>query len=171
MKKKPGYFVLPLLLLSCGTLFSQKCEVAKDPFTNERSVVSNYGDKLVYFENKGGKLKMEMVFTYAGGIDVTMAKGAEVLYKLENDQTIKLVTVNESMPKRIITQASTQLTTNYSYVFDITADELKKFAASKVVFVRFPDTKGGTTDFEGKNGKGLVKAIMKGAGCIVENLN
>ncbi|MES2679686.1 MAG: hypothetical protein V4635_07370 [Bacteroidota bacterium] len=169
MKKKFSYFVLPLVLLSSGTLFSQKCEVAKDPFTSERTVVSNYGDKIVYFENKAGKLKMEMVFTYAGGIDVTMAKGAEVLYKLENEQTVKLVSVNESLPKRIITQASTQLTTNYSYVFDITVDDLKKFAASKVVFIRFPDTKGGTSDFEGKNGKGLVKAIMKGAECMVEN--
>jgi hypothetical protein len=48
---------------------------------------------------------------------------------------------------------------------------LNAASAAKVVFIRFPDTKGGTSDFEGKNGKGLVKAIMKGAGCIVEILN
>jgi len=59
---------------------------------------------------------------------------------------------------------------DYSYLMELTKEEVFKIATSKVILVRYPDTQGGTLDYTPKGlGKIITNALFKGANCLKEN--
>lgn len=154
-------------------VFSQKCEIKSDPFTKERIVSFDFKKRSIYYELKNDVIKLEFIFNYSGELNVAVPKGTELLFKLENGETVKLLTVSQSHPKTrlIANQASASVLTNYTYVFNVNKEELSKLAISKVILVRYPDTKGDFLDFEIKvRGRKYATALYEGAQCIQSNL-
>ena len=99
-------------------------------------------------------------------------KGTEIILKLENGEILKLATAYDASPKTDASSSmySATIYTNYFYPIELTKDEVNKLATSKVVLIRYPDTQGGTRDFEPKGfTKKLADVLQKGAQCIREN--
>lgn len=159
-----------IILINCS--YSQKCSISRDPITNEAIASFNYKERKVYFEHKKGILSLEMMFTYSGELNVVIPKGSELFYKLENGEIIKLITVNNAVPNSqiIANQNSATVLTFYSYIMQITKQDLNKLANSKVVLIRFPNGKDGQQDFILKGRwKKISGAILKGAVCMLSN--
>ena len=167
--KKIDLLLTAILLLGFCNLYSQKCKVEPDPFTKENVVSFNFMSKIIYFEMKGGVVHMEIKATYNGSLKVIVPQGSEVMLKLDNDQIIKLTTSADAVPitRATATQYSASMNTDYSYVMEVSKEDIKKLAESKANLIRYPDTKGGSTDIKlsGFNGK-LANEIKKGAECI-----
>ena len=180
--------ILPLLffiLLSYNN-YSQKCEIQKDPFTDEEIVSFNFNAKTVYFELKNEKIFLEMVFHYWGERDHEFNEGTEVLLKLEDGNKMDLKTINTSKPKIEQVKSSTfvpgfggGMTTShsenftaYSFTFSLTQNELNNLAESRIEVIRIPDTdEGKYVDLKAKRKtKKKIKAVNKGAICLSENL-
>ncbi|MCZ2846206.1 MAG: hypothetical protein O2U61_06920 [Candidatus Bathyarchaeota archaeon] len=181
--------ILPLLffiVLSYNT-YSQKCEIQKDPFTNEQIVSFDFRAKTVCFQLKNERVFFEIVFHYWGERDHEFKEGTEVLLKLENGNKMGLKTINTSRPKieQItsssgyfpgygggMTMSSSENFTAYSFTFSLTPTELNKLADSKIEVIRIPDTdEGKYVDLEAKKKtKKKLKAVNKGAICLSENL-
>lgn len=163
-----------MLVISVSNVFSQKCKVGKDPFTNEKTVSSDYSHRMIYFESKGDIIQMELKFTYKGSLSTFVPAGTELLFKLENDDILKLAIKEDAPPKKKVNTdmaGYNTITSDYSYVMVLTKDELTKLATSKVVLIRYPDAQGGTLDYTPKGlGKILSNEIFKCANCIKENL-
>src|SRR5690606_38117405 len=111
--------------------FSQKCEVAKDPITGEKMITANYKDRWVYLESKKDQTKFSLLWWFSGALNETVPKGSEVIFKLENDEIIKLTTVTDADPKRNANQVG--VFTAYTYEFILDKAVLNKFASSKPV--------------------------------------
>jgi hypothetical protein len=172
--KKIYFFLLSLLLLSFTTVYSQKCKVGADPFTGEKVVSFDFSSRVIYYEYKAGITHLEMVFNYNGVLKVIVPKGTELLFKLENGEILKLVTIADAPPKTARANQSqyysTSFTSDYSYVMEVSKEDVGKLAASKVVLIRYPDTQGGTLDYSPKGlGKKLADVLFKGANCLKEN--
>ncbi|NVN17434.1 hypothetical protein GUA46_03695 [Muricauda sp. HICW] len=168
-------------------IYSQKCKTEQDPFTNEKITSFDFNDKTVYLEIKNDTITFDITFNYWGERDYEFEKKTEVSFKLENGSTIVLTTIKKSEPKienvtssngfyqgfgGIMTTSSSKNFTAYSFVFLLTESELKKFADSKIELVRIPDTdEGEYVDLKAKGRtKKKIKAIIKGANCIIEQL-
>lgn len=180
-----------LLLLSfivlSNHIYSQKCEIQNDPFSNEEIVSFDYEEKTVYFELKNDKVYFEIRFHYWGERDYTFKEGTEVLLKLEDGNKMALQTIREAQPKieKItsstgylmgfgggMTTSRSENFTAYSYTFLLTPSELDKLAESRIEVVRIPDTdEGKYVDLEAKKRtKRKLKAVNKGAICLRESL-
>jgi hypothetical protein len=162
--------VLSLFVLAVGSLHAQDCEVKQDPFTNEKTVSYNFKYQALYYELKSGIIKMEMKFHYPGELNVVIPKGTELSYKFDNGEILKLTTVVDANPQTKVASGTNGVAvyTEYSYVFHLTNEELKKLASNLVTYIRFPDTKGAYTDQ--KMDKKFPKIIREGAQCILKNL-
>ncbi|RXQ87176.1 hypothetical protein EO244_16675 [Ancylomarina salipaludis] len=160
---------LIVLALSSISAYSQKCEISKDPFTNEQIVTFNFNKRTILYELKNDTVRFEMKFRYKGEKNVLMAKGASLLYKLENEKSIKLKSVNDSYPNSYV--YANQVGTAYSLVFNVPREDLEEIANSIITVMRFPDTNGGYVDLVSKgSGKRTFKIIKKGAQCMLDNL-
>jgi len=162
------------LLMICllSPALAQKCKIGTDPFSNERTVTFDFMYKTIYYEFKGNAVRMEMKFTYNGALKVIVPAGAEVQYKFENGDMLKLTTIADAAPKTTASasQYSASFYSDYTYAFNLTREEVEKLAASKVILIRYPDTQGGTLDFKPKGfDKKLIDVLYKGANCIKEN--
>lgn len=101
-------------------------------------------------------------------------KGLKCFLNLESGEIVKLTTLSDTPPKTNVSanQFGATVYTNYSYMFELKEDDLKKMSTSPIVFVRYPDTAGGTSDFtvEQKATKKFYKKVVEGAICIQSNL-
>jgi len=170
--KKITIFLAALLLMGFSNAFSQKCKVGTDPITNEHSVSFDYANRTVFYEYKGALVNLELKFDYNGVLKVIVPQGTEIIFKLENGEIMKLVTASDAPPKTDASSSmySTTIYTNYYYPIQLSKDQVKQLATSKVVLIRYPDTQGGTRDFEPKGlTKKLADVLQKGALCIQEN--
>jgi hypothetical protein len=152
-------------------IIAQKCEVSKDPFSNEKTASFNWKGETILFELKNKILKFQIILNYDGELNVIVPKGTELLFKLANGETVKVITTVDAAPRTQVVQIENRVQTQYAYISELTKETINSLSSSKVTFLRFPDTKGGSTDFDiGKNAKKLTEAIFKGAACIKENL-
>lgn len=169
MKPIRALLVLIFIFGNLSSVFSQKCEVIKDPITGEKLIVVNYRDKWIYMENKGDVTRLQIVYTYFGDVTVVSEKGSELIIKLENDEIIKLTTSTDAMPKRQLAQGVVY--TNYTYETNLDKATLAKLAASVPMLIRLPDLQTGERDITEKwsQGKKYFKAINTGATYILAN--
>ncbi len=170
--KKISLLLLILFTIDCTQVSAQKCKVAKDPITNETIASFDFKGRMVYYEHKQGKSTLEMRFTYGGQLNVIMEKGTELIFKLENGDILKLLTVSDATPKAqvVASQYSAGVITYYSYVMAISKEDMAKLAGSKTILIRFPNGKGGQDDFIPKGrSKKIAGAIQKGAQCMMPN--
>jgi hypothetical protein len=170
--KKISFLLLCLLALSFNNGFSQKCKVGADPITNEKVASFDFSSRTVFYEYKSGVIHLEMKFTYSGSYKVIVPKETEMIFKLENGEIIKLATISDAPPKTraTATQYSAYINTDYSYLVELTKDQVTKLATSKVILIRYPDTQGGSLDYTPKGlGKIYTNVLFKGANCIREN--
>jgi hypothetical protein len=163
-----------ILFLTCffslNSIYSQDCEVKKDPFSNEEVVSYDFKKKVVCYESKQGTITLEMLFVYSGDLKIIVPQGSELSFKLENGDIIQQSTIIDASPKTDIT-SNAVIYTNYTYKIMLTKAEIEKLAGSKVILIRYPDAKGGVMDYEIKGfGKFFSKQLLKGASCIKEHL-
>jgi len=162
-------FIFLMSFMVMSSLFSQKCEEKKDPFSGDRVVTYDYGTRTIYYELKQSTIFFEIKFAYSGDYKVSVPKGSEVSFKFENGEVIKLSTVAETYPKSNVTGST--IYTNYVYRMELTKSEMLKLAESKVSVIRYPDANGGMMDWELKGlNKLYAKYIMAGANCMKEHL-
>ena len=161
--------LLAIIILTLSLSGFSQCKVEKDAFTNEKVVSYNYHNKVIYFDYRADSILFEIMFDYDGAIKVLIPAGTELMFKLENGEIIKLLTIIDSAPMSKV--ESNSIRTKYSYRMILTRDEIKKMANSYVTLIRYPDTKGGFTDAKLTGlAKKFAKAIYKGAKCIYENI-
>jgi hypothetical protein len=175
-----------LILISVKT-YSQKCKTDKDPFTNEEITFFDFNNKTVYFEIKNDTITFDIIFNYWGEREHEFNEGEEILIKLENGSKIDLKMTRKAKPKIEsitsssgfypsfgggMTTSSSENFTAYSFVFLLTKSELKMLAESEIEVIRIPDTD--EEKYIDLNDKGRtkkkIKAIKKGATCIIENM-
>lgn len=168
--KRVHFLLMVVFLLSAGAAVSQECKTEKDPFTGEKVVTANLGNRWVYFENKAGKTKFEIMFSYAGSLNTLVPKGTEILMKLKSGDVLKLHTVSDAHPK--LTAGIAGVFSGYTFETELEKVEINKLSLDKVVLIRFPDLKAGGTDLDPKapGGKGYFKAIMKSAKYLMKNI-
>jgi len=169
-----------------SNIYSQKCKVSNDPFSNERIVSFDFNNKVVYYEIKNEVVKFEIIFNYWGERNYIFEDNKDFLFKLKNGKTIVLKSTNESHPKveQISTTSqgpfptiggfsSSESFTAYSFIFNLTKDEVIEFSNSDVTIIRIPET--GSDEFSDLEAKGRTKrktkAIKKGAKCILSYID
>ena len=163
---KLAYLLLLVLIFPFTSISAQKCKVEKDVFTNESIASFDYQKKMLYFEHKGGNTTFGFQITYNGELNVIIPKGTEILFKLENDETVALTTANDAAP---ISQVSPYgVITFYTYVMELTEENVNKLAKIAISDIRYPDGKGGFIDY--KSNRKWKRIIMKGAECMSEQL-
>jgi hypothetical protein len=162
-------FIFLMSFMVISSLFSQKCEEKKDPFTGDKLVSYDYRSRTIYYELKQGSIFFEMTFGYPGDYKITVAKGSELSFKFENGDMLKLSSVADSYPKTNV--SGTTIYTNYTYRMELSKNDLLKLAESKVSLIRYPDANGSMMDWELKGlYKIYTKYMMNGAACIKEHV-
>lgn len=147
--------------------FAQKCETGKDPFTGETAQIYKLKDNSLIFENKAGKVTLTIMNGQDGERNVIIPKGSEVQMKLDNDEVIKLITINDAPPKSQL--YGYQVMTYYTYTFDVDQATLHKLADNMATLFRFPTDNGTFFDMKVKGGRigKYTKMIQKGAQCML----
>lgn len=177
LMKKTIFLSIFLFIFSASISFAQKgkCTTTTDPFSSE-TVKSYellwYGLRHMYFESKGEHIKVELRIGYSGAINVTVPKGTEFLFKMENNDIVKLLTAEDALPSTSVsgTSSMTITSTKYIYVFSPSKDDITKLAGSSLVILRYPNPQGGTIDLENKGArKKWMKGITDGAKCMLNN--
>ena len=166
MKTKTVQLIVAFLM--CATWgFSQKCKVTKDEFSGETVASFDFKDRMVYFECKGATVRLELTFDYSGELNVMVPLGSDLLFKLENGSKINKKTTVDASPKTKVV-ASAFIQTDYTYIVELSKEEVEKMATAKVTMCRYPDTKGGYLDIPIK-GK-WQGALFDGAVCMQGNI-
>ncbi|MDE5419969.1 hypothetical protein L3049_18425 [Labilibaculum sp. DW002] len=152
---------------------AQKCQVKEDPFTNEKVVSFNWKHGIVFYEYKGDEIKFGIRCNYNGEKNVVMEKGQKAFFKLDNNETMELLTCVDANPETQIraSQYAASVFTAYTFIFCLTKDELSKLAKYKMLAFRYPDTNGEYLDIilKGKKNK-YAKAVLEGGQCILSNV-
>ena len=148
------------------------CKDEKDPITGKRVIQSSYkdGDLIYKYEEGSDVIKVHWPIGYNLEQNTSFSKGAELVLKLQNGEIIKLYSINEAMPE---TSASIYgIVTRYTFIYDLTKEQLAKLASSPIVFSRYQTPTGGTKD-EGPEvwGKRVQKIFSKLAQCIHDKIN
>ena len=121
---------------------------------------------MLYFEHKGETTTFGFQISYGGELNVIIPKGTEVLFKLKNGETLTLTTMNDAAP---ISQASPYgVVTFYTYIMELTGENVNRLAKMEVSDIRYPDGKGGFLDYEAN--RKWRRIIMEGAECMSEHL-
>ncbi len=175
MKKLYTFLTAAFLLAATNVSLAQKCKTEKDAFTGEKVVSANLsasytGDKLIYLENKSGKTKFELMWSYPGSFNTMIEKGVELLFKLKDGEIIKLKTVADARPK--LGAGIGGVFTSYTFEMELEKVTLNKFSLVKIDMLRVPDLKAGSTDLDKKMpyGKLYFKAILKGSKYLMKNI-
>lgn len=176
MKKLSAYLALGgLFVFMHTTINAQKCEITSDPVTGEK--ICQFEDKrqTLKFKYTGGEeILFQVTFSFPGEQNSIIDKGTELIMKLENGTIIDLLTTEKSFPQTKVYASSTyaSVSTWYTFTFDnLSKKNVEDLAKNKIIFFRYPHPGGGTKDADVKRGKIYIKRIMKGANCILENMN
>lgn len=170
MKLKFNNILLFAIILSSMTAFSQKGKVEEDPITGEKTCVFSNKYRTLRYEYKyGEEIDFYSTFNYLGEQNVLIPKGSELFIKLKDGSIIKLHSAVDAVPQTKVSQAGVR--TDYTFLCKLSHDQVKTLAKSKIAFIRYPSTDGGTVDFKVKGlGKIYGNKITKGAIFISENL-
>lgn len=173
--KTPLVFSL-FLLFSIGSCFGQECEKQTDPFSNEK--VNSFewkagGMRTLFMESRNGKSTLEFRVGEIGSVQFTIPKGSLVQIKLETGEIIKMNTVLETqsvVSSTSINESNNVISSTYFIKTEITNDQLKKLATSKVTYMQFPDLHGGLQTYSSKELRNkFERFLMEGAKCLLEN--
>lgn len=173
--KTPLVFSLFFLnsILCC---FGQECEKQTDPFSNEK--VNSFewkagGMRTLFMESRNGKSTLEFRVGEIGSVQFTIPKGSLVQIKLETGEIIKMNTVLETqsvVSSTSINESNNVISSTYFIKTEITNDQLKKLATSKVTHMQFPDLHGGLQTYSSKELRNkFERFLMEGAKCLLEN--
>ncbi|MBL7903346.1 MAG: hypothetical protein JNK73_15210 [Bacteroidia bacterium] len=166
------------LLISAFCLYSistnaQKCVENLDPVSNKKQVIFDDENKFysTRFELKEGRLLLTKPFYYIGDVSVKVPTGTEFIFKLENGELITLKTITETIGKGSVDQTVVGgIITTFNFTFELTKEQVNKFAASPIIFIRRPKvSEGGTEDLDKKDRhvKKSKDSMQKGAACII----
>jgi hypothetical protein len=174
MKTPLTLIVLLFFTTSCS--FGQECEKQTDPFSNEK--VNSFewkagGIRTLFMESRNGKSTLEFRIGEIGSVQYTIPKESLVQIKLETGDIIKMYTLLETqsvVSSTTFTESSNIVSSTYFIKTEITIEQLKKLAASKVTFMQFPDLHGGLQTYSSKELRNkFERFLMEGAKCLTEN--
>lgn len=157
-----------LVLISCIN-YAQKCEVISDPITNEKLITVNLELKWLYIENKNGITRCDFRWWFVGAVNEIILKGSEVKFKLESGEVLSFIITQDAEPVYI--QGPLMNSTEYKYVFNMDKTALEKLSLSKVILIRFPNTKITEVDMteKSRSANKYFKAFLKGSKHILAN--
>lgn len=163
-----------LFFLPTSSLLAQKCEVKSDPVTGDRVVQFMNKQQTLRYKYEGGEtIDFFTTFIYSGEHNIAFPAGTEVIMKLEDGLIITLKSALEATPRTEVTasQYGASIRTFYTFNFLLSKEQVNQIASAKLVFLRYPNTDGGTIDLDIKGfGKIYAKKINSGAECMSENL-
>ncbi len=165
------FFLISLcFLLSISFSYGQKCEVQADPFTGERTIKFMNQYKTLRYENTGGEFTdFYTTFSYGGEQNVSVLKGSEIMFKLNNGDIVKLKSIDDANPQSRLIE--TTIISMYTYHFKLTKEQVDQLASDKIALMRYPSLDGGSLDWKVKGlGKIYASKITKGAQCVSESL-
>lgn len=173
--KTPLVFSL-FFLFSILCCFGQECEKQTDPFSNEKVTTFEWkagGIRTLFMESRNGKSTLEFRVGEFGAIEYTIQAGSVVQIKLENGEIIKMRTLFETksvVSSTSFSESSNVVSSTYFIKTEITDDQLKKLATSKVTHMQFPDLHGGLQTYSSKELRNkFERFLMEGAKCLTEN--
>ena len=173
--KTPLVFSL-FFLFSIVSCFGQECEKQTDPFSNEKVTTFEWkagGIRTLFMESRNGKSTLEFRVGEFGAIEYTIQAGSVVQIKLENGEIIKMRTLFETksvVSSTSFSESSNVVSSTYFIKTEITDDQLKKLATSKVTHMQFPDLHGGLQTYSSKELRNkFERFLMEGAKCLTEN--
>lgn len=169
MKKLKLFTILALSLFGLKNATAQSCETGKDPFSGESATIFNYHQHDIYYEKKSGEVKLELDLDYSGELNVKVPAGEQIQIKFDNDEILKLTTVNDAMPKTQVSGLT--IITTYTYMFKLDQATIETLSKNRAVLIRYPNTKGGYIDYvvKGALGAKYVKNLQKGANCMLSS--
>lgn len=163
-------------LFSIASCLGQECEKQTDPFSNEK--VNSFewkagGMRTLFMESRNGKSTLEFRVGEIGSVQFTIPKGSLVQIKLESGEIIKMNTLLETqsvVSSTSINESNNVISSTYFIKTEITNDQLKKLATSKVTHMQFPDLHGGLQTYSSKELRNkFERFLMEGAKCLTEN--
>ncbi len=174
MKNNLKKSLVLMVLLASLNVYSQKCEIKKDPISGKKTCVFQDNKKtLRYVYMFDEEVDFFTTFVYRDEQNVAIPKNSEIIFKLENDSIVKLYSVVDAMPQTKVTanQFGASISTTYTFAFKLKKDQIRTLASSKITFVRYPAIDGGYVDLDIKGfGKIYANKVTKGAICINDNL-
>lgn len=163
-----------ILFLTFHAAFGQQCNKKIDSFSNEEITTFEWkrgGIRNLYFESTKGTIIFEFRGTEMGAVEQTIPKGAEVLIKLENNEIIKLTSLNDarSAVQSITLSDSDNMTFSQYYLrMEITPEHLQKLAKFRLTDLRYPDLHGSSRSLDDEQlGNKWQRLVMDGAKCIL----
>lgn len=166
-------FMIIVTSFSIVAQAQKECQVKLDPISNVKMIETWYWQNNTgYTYQEGNYLRHFIVFQYNGEKNIAFEKDSEVIYKLEDGTILRLKCNAQIAPDSRLRSAGDKMMvdTYYKFTFEITEDQLKKLAQSKVIFMRWPNPDGGTSDRESRFMKKLAKKIQDGALCVLQNM-
>jgi hypothetical protein len=156
-----------LFILSLKPMYSQDCEVKKDPITND--TIISFTKKNVHYECKQKTTSLEILFTYKGKYSNIISKDSQISLKLENNTIISKTIIADVVPEDL--KINNLNFTNYTLKINLSKEDIERLASSPVTFIRYPNPEGGSLDLEIKGlAKSNGKHILLGATCVLEHL-
>lgn len=168
--------LIVLMLFTTSFSFAQECEKQTDPFSNEKVTSFEWkagGLRTLFMESRNGKSTLEFRVGEIGAVEYTILAGSVVQIKLENGEVIKMHTLFETksvVSSTTFNESNNIISSTYFIKTEITSEQLKKLATSKVTDMQFPDLHGGLQTYSSKELRNkFERFLMEGAKCLTEN--
>ncbi|HOX84308.1 MAG TPA: hypothetical protein PLJ60_16375 [Chryseolinea sp.] len=162
-----------VLLFNSYLSLGQECQKVSDPFTNEPVISFEWkagGIRTLFYESRNGKSTLEIRLGELGAVEYVIPKGSEILFKLENGDVIKLVTVLDSrsvVSSTTINESNNMTSSTYFLKMEITGEQLKQLAKFKVSNMQIPDLHGGIQTYGIKELRNkFERFLFEGAKCL-----
>jgi hypothetical protein len=161
-------FTSIVILLSLAN-YAQKCNYefnGKDDFTGKVKKVTKDKIKMgvfVFLERTDETYSFRMEFKYYGALDQGIAKGTEVLFKLNDESVVKLYTIEDHMPSRQVVGQGVMSYVNLNC--NISVAEVTKLSVSEIIKLRL--SLGGK-EFTIDIPKGKAEDLKQSASCILQ---
>ena len=165
--KKLIVVIFMLSLTSMG--YSQGCKSEKDAFTGEDVVSYSHMSRVFFYDYKDGKIFLKMLINYGGVKETIIPKGSKFMLKFKDNTIDRLNSIKDATPTP---NATTQvILTRYMFKFEITEEQLEKFAKSKLTLIRYPGIEEEylDMDFTKLFTKKFANKFKEGAKCILKH--
>ncbi len=162
--------VIIFMLALASVSYSQGCKSEKDAFTGEDVISYSHFSRVFFYDYKDGKIFLKMQFNYGGLKEKVFPKGSKFMLKFKDNTIVRLNTIREATPTP---NATTQaVITQYMFKFELTEEQLEKFAKSKLTLIRYPGIEEEylDMDFTKLFTKKYANKFKEGANCILEHM-
>ncbi|UNY97254.1 hypothetical protein MQE36_09100 [Zhouia spongiae] len=146
-----------------------QCKTVKNPFSGQEETAYHLNNRSLFtYNHTSREIKLNFTVDYKGRLNEYMEKGSKIMFKLADGTILEFVSDREIAP---VSEVHNQVYTYYTFIFNVSEQDLRKLASSKVVHMQKPDMKGGTVNINvKKNGTNFWRFFSAGAKCIVKNL-